>query len=177
MDDLSEQLGDYFGVKDGQGVLVTEVVKDAPAEKAGIKAGDVITSLDGKKIEEVETLIDELDEYSEGDQVKVGVLRKGKKKSFKVTLEENEEENFYFQKTIMGPGIWKMGNGNHLFKILEDLNLDDLEKLKDLDHLDDTEGLRAELEELKAELQELKEKWKSNKRQFLKRASLSFSSE
>ncbi|MFH2035327.1 MAG: PDZ domain-containing protein, partial [Candidatus Zixiibacteriota bacterium] len=47
---LNEQLGEYFGVKDGEGVLITEVVKDSPAEKIGLKAGDVIIDVDGTKI-------------------------------------------------------------------------------------------------------------------------------
>ncbi len=42
---MGSQLGDYFGVK--QGVLVRSVLKGTPAEKAGIKAGDVITKVDG----------------------------------------------------------------------------------------------------------------------------------
>ncbi|MFH1336865.1 MAG: PDZ domain-containing protein, partial [Candidatus Zixiibacteriota bacterium] len=40
--ELTEQLGDYFGATDGEGVLITEVEEDMPARKAGLKAGDVI---------------------------------------------------------------------------------------------------------------------------------------
>ena len=48
--DLSEQLGDYFGVSDGEGVLISSVEEDSPAEKAGIKAGDVVLTADNEKI-------------------------------------------------------------------------------------------------------------------------------
>src|SRR5512138_1342402 len=45
--DLTSQLGDYFGIKGGNGVLINEVEKDSPAEKAGLRAGDVIVGIDG----------------------------------------------------------------------------------------------------------------------------------
>src|SRR6266404_736593 len=49
--ELTKQLAEYFGITDGRGVLVTSVSADSPAAKAGIKAGDVITAIDGDKVE------------------------------------------------------------------------------------------------------------------------------
>jgi len=49
--ELTKQLAEYFGIADGKGVLVTSVSADSPAAKAGIKAGDVITAIDGEKVE------------------------------------------------------------------------------------------------------------------------------
>src|SRR4030095_10590846 len=46
---LSKQLAEYFGVRDG-GVLITSVTENSPAAKAGLKAGDVITAIDGEKV-------------------------------------------------------------------------------------------------------------------------------
>jgi membrane-associated protease RseP (regulator of RpoE activity) len=48
--ELTKQLADYFGVTAGHGVLVTNVSEDGPAAKAGLKAGDVITAVDGETI-------------------------------------------------------------------------------------------------------------------------------
>src|SRR5882762_1606896 len=48
---LTKQLADYFGIADGKGVLVTSVSDGSPAAKAGFKAGDVITTVDGDTIE------------------------------------------------------------------------------------------------------------------------------
>jgi membrane-associated protease RseP (regulator of RpoE activity) len=55
-DELTTQLASYFGVKQGKGVLVREVVAGSPAAKAGLKAGDVIVAVDGKSVATVAEL-------------------------------------------------------------------------------------------------------------------------
>lgn len=50
LDVLGTQLADYFGVKDGQGLLVKHVAENSPASRAGLKAGDVITEANGQKM-------------------------------------------------------------------------------------------------------------------------------
>ena len=55
-DELTTQLASYFGVKQGKGVLVREVVVGSPAAKAGLKAGDVIVAVDGKDVATVADL-------------------------------------------------------------------------------------------------------------------------
>lgn len=59
-DDLTSQLAGYFGVKQGKGVLVREVNSGSAAEKAGLKAGDCITAVDGKEVASVDELRDAL---------------------------------------------------------------------------------------------------------------------
>jgi serine protease Do len=49
-EDLSGALGNFFGAPDGEGILVRDVNSGSPAEKAGLKAGDVITAIDGARI-------------------------------------------------------------------------------------------------------------------------------
>jgi serine protease Do len=76
-EDLSGQLGTFFGAPDGEGILVREVNSGSAAEKAGVKAGDVITSLDGDRIRSVGELREKLSaKRDEKDKtVKLGVLR------------------------------------------------------------------------------------------------------
>ncbi len=75
--DLSQQLGEYFGAPDGQGVLVSAVLPDTPAAKAGLKAGDVITKLDGDAVHNVGELRGKLEAKHEEKTVTLTLLRKG----------------------------------------------------------------------------------------------------
>lgn len=77
-----------FGTNEG--VYVAEVVADGAAKEAGIKEGDVIISLDGKKITKMSELQEHVTMYSPGDKVQVGVLRDKKEKTFEVTLKNNQ---------------------------------------------------------------------------------------
>ncbi len=52
-DDLTPQLAEFFGVKQGKGVLVREVIVGSAAEKGGLKAGDVVVAVDGKEVSSV----------------------------------------------------------------------------------------------------------------------------
>jgi len=74
-EDLSGQLGTYFGAPDGEGILVRGVSSGSPAEKAGVKAGDVITSFNDQRIRSVGELRQKLTAKSDEKSVKLGVLR------------------------------------------------------------------------------------------------------
>jgi C-terminal processing protease CtpA/Prc len=75
-EDLRGALGNYFGAPDGEGILVRNVFNGTPAEKAGLKAGDVITSIDGKRVRSISDLRAQLKaSKSEGKTVKIGLLR------------------------------------------------------------------------------------------------------
>jgi serine protease Do len=73
-EDISGQLGSYFGVPDAEGILVRDVNPGSAAEKAGVKAGDVITSLNGDRIHGVAELRSKLP-AGEGKTAKLGVTR------------------------------------------------------------------------------------------------------
>ncbi len=79
---LTKQLADYFGVTEG--VLVTSVTDDGPAAKAGIKAGDVITAVDGEKIDGAGDLSRALNKKKEGD-VTLTVVRNKSQRAITVT--------------------------------------------------------------------------------------------
>jgi serine protease Do len=87
-EDINGQLGTFFGAPDGEGILVREVNSGSPAEKAGVKAGDVITSLNGERIRTVGELREKLSaKRDEKDRtVKLGVLRSKSEISLNVEL-------------------------------------------------------------------------------------------
>jgi S1-C subfamily serine protease len=87
-EDINGQLGAFFGAPDGEGILVRDVNSGSPAEKAGVKAGDVITSLNGERIRSVGELREKLSaKRDEKDRtVKLGVLRNKSEVSLTVEL-------------------------------------------------------------------------------------------
>lgn len=87
---LTPQLGDYFGVGEGEGALVTSVREESPAEKAGLKAGDVITEIGGESVDGPGDAMRELSQHDEGE-VEITVVRDKKTRTLKATLEKAEE--------------------------------------------------------------------------------------
>lgn len=97
--ELNKDLAPYFKVEEKGGVLVLEVTKDSPAEKAGLKAGDVITKVDGEKITDADDLIDTLRDYEEGDEATIEYVRQGKTATVQAALESSDDHGFH----IWGP--------------------------------------------------------------------------
>lgn len=87
LESLSPQLAEYFGVKDG-GVLVSGVTKESPAEKAGLKAGDVIVAIDGDRVRDYDDVMSELRDKT--GEVSIGIVRDKKESTLKATVEEIE---------------------------------------------------------------------------------------
>ncbi len=88
VDNLTDQLLQYF--KADYGVLIKKVLKNSPAEKAGLKAGDVIYKINDKKIKDAADLVRTIQYYDPGDTITIYFIRNGKKKSVKVKLAKKE---------------------------------------------------------------------------------------
>ncbi len=88
---LTKQLADYFGVPDGKGVLVTSISENSPAAKAGLKAGDVITAIDGERVEASGDLSRAINKQKDGD-VTLTIIRDKNQRTIKVTPEKSEQE-------------------------------------------------------------------------------------
>lgn len=136
--DLSEQLSDYFKVKDGNGVLVSEVVKDSPADKAGLKAGDIITKIDNDDIENAGDLTSTIRGYDPEAKVSISVIRDGKKKKLNATLGEAEQDYF------------------HNFGNFEDFEFPEFQFDKE-EFQEQMEEMREEMKEFKIELKVLRD--------------------
>jgi serine protease Do len=146
---LSEQLAEYFGVRDAEGVLITEVEEDMPAEKAGLKAGDVIVEADGDEVGDTQELREIISKKEEGDEVEIKVIRDRKSQTFSVGVEETAATDLYSKamKLEIHP---------------DKPNVPELiwEQKLDSEFEDEMEELKEELEELKKEMQELRKKLK-----------------
>jgi serine protease Do len=82
MDDLAVKLG----VQEGYGVLVSELLKDAPAEGSGLRAGDLIVAIEGRPVVETRALQRIVGGTSPGRELKVVVLRDGRRRELRVRV-------------------------------------------------------------------------------------------
>jgi serine protease Do len=131
---LSPVLGEYFGLKDGKGALVLEVLKDRPAEKAGLLPGDVITRVDDKAVTNSVDLVEAL-RGKEG-KVALRVVRHGAPRTIEATLDEPGST------WVERPGA-PSGEGPAVRKRIVQRESDDL---------------RHELDRLKQELEDLRQR-------------------
>ena len=84
---LSKELAESLNLpKDINGVLISGVLEGGPADKAGMKPGDVLTQVNGQKVNDVVTLLNHIAQTNPGDEAKVDLLRKGKEMSLKVQV-------------------------------------------------------------------------------------------
>jgi serine protease Do len=86
---LSGAVNRVYGFKNG--VLVQEVQPGGPAEKAGLKPGDIITSIDGRSIKDGNDLVDEIASRRPGSTARLGYLREGKQADTTVTIGDREK--------------------------------------------------------------------------------------
>ena len=86
VNELTPQLATYFGAKDG--MLVTSVQNDSPASRAGIKAGDIITAINGQNIASFSDIMRSIRSVRTDDEVTIALVRDKKEISVKAKLEE-----------------------------------------------------------------------------------------
>jgi len=163
--ELSDQLGEYFGVGEDEGVLINSVEEDSPAEKAGLKAGDVIVEVDGEEVEDTKDVQKIIRGMDVGDNVKVTVLRDRDRKSFDVEVGESEDtKHFGSTWNLNIPDLPKMNiripKTKGLHQGLDVYNFDS----DDFDFDFDSEEFEKEMEELQKEMKELKRELKEIKK-------------
>lgn len=93
-EELTDQLADYFGVAGQGGLLVTSVRENSPAAKAGLKAGDIVTEVDGTRLKTAGELTRALNRKDEGD-VTLQITRDRKTRSLKVTPERTSNPTLF----------------------------------------------------------------------------------
>src|SRR5229473_1520793 len=89
---VTADIADSIGLKQAQGALVAEPQEGSPAAKAGIKAGDVIVSVNGESVRDARTLARRISSLAPGASVKLGVFRNGKEEQLSLTLGELPKE-------------------------------------------------------------------------------------
>lgn len=96
VENITPQLGEFFGVKSGNGVLVRSVEKGSRAEKAGFHAGDVVVKVNGQAIHDTSDFSHAVRSRN-GNSVNVGVVRDKKEQSLTLVLPERKEQSEWFE--------------------------------------------------------------------------------
>jgi serine protease Do len=89
---LNDDLVKYFGSQDKSGALVSKVLEDSPAQKGGIKEGDIIKKVDNKPVANVKELISTVSSAPVGKRIKVTVFRDKKETTLDVLIGERPED-------------------------------------------------------------------------------------
>ncbi len=86
--EMTTELAPWFGLKGGDGALVTDVVPGAPADKAGIRRGDVILQYQGKPVKDGRMLLEHVTRAPIGQQIELGMIESGKERKVKAIIGE-----------------------------------------------------------------------------------------
>jgi len=96
VENITPQLGEFFGVKDGNGVLVRSVEKGSRAEQAGLRAGDVIVKVNDEPVHDTSDFTHAVRSRKSGS-ISVGVIRDRKVQNLNLTLPERKESGVLFE--------------------------------------------------------------------------------
>lgn len=86
--DVNEKIAKAYGVEGTEGAMINDVFKGDPAEKAGIKRGDIVIELNGSKIKDANSFVQKVRTLAPNSTAKLVIIRKGKKMNFDVQLGE-----------------------------------------------------------------------------------------
>lgn len=90
---VTPELSEYYGMGDEKGVLVTQVFKGDPADKAGIQKGDVITALNDTKITTTRELSSTIANVPVGEKTRISIIRNGKKMTLSAIVAKRKNES------------------------------------------------------------------------------------
>jgi len=90
--DITEDVADYYGLTDREGVLVYQVLTDSPAQKAGLRDGDIVKAFDGKPVKDSRELVDVVGRTKVGRKVPMDIVREGKRQTVSVEIGERPTE-------------------------------------------------------------------------------------
>jgi len=155
LEDLNDQLGKHFGVDDGDGALVEEVVEDSPAEKAGLVAGDVIVAIGDDDVEDSGDAVKAVRRAEPGERLTVTVMRDRRQRQVEVEVGERENDYSYYNFSGVPEAYFSGLEGLKGLKGLQGLKMDFFHD-GDFDIDFDDGEFEADMEELAEALEELK---------------------
>jgi serine protease Do len=85
---VDQRIARYFGLPKAEGVIISDIKKSSPAERAGLKVGDIILEINGEKIQNDETIIAIINDARAGDVLDLKIYREKHSFNVKLTLEK-----------------------------------------------------------------------------------------
>lgn len=122
MNDVTPENAQFFNLTDALGAIVSQVTPGSPAANAGMKNGDVITSINGKPVENGSALQVDVAQMTPGTKINLGINRSGQHQSLSVTLGEYNKDKEIASND--GDGNGKQGNSGKLGLAMSDLTPD-----------------------------------------------------
>jgi serine protease Do len=123
--DVTRELAETFGMTQPAGALVAQVLDDSPAEKAGLKAGDVILEFNGSPVPSSGALPPMVGSSPVGEPARVEVLRRGTRQVIELVIEELPEES----ELVTATGQNDRAKANRIGVVVEDLTAEERERL------------------------------------------------
>jgi serine protease Do len=154
--ELNPQLSEFFGIDEGTGILISSIEKDGPADKAGLKVGDVIVKADGKRMESSQDLTGLIQDKDKGDKVEIEFIRDKKKRTVDVEVDEEESETF----PVSGNASWYLGT----WKDYQDTFQDQSRKLAETYKKMGEDQYKQYLENQKKMNEQLQKQWEKQQK-------------
>lgn len=127
--DLTPELRTHFGVGEDNGVMISRVIDDTPAWRAGLEVGDIITAVDGREVTSGGAFAGAIRTREAGEQVSLDIWRDGRLETVTATLDEHQpfltagrgihvlcdeaEEDCEVELSILGTGLLDCGDAEH----------------------------------------------------------------
>ena len=166
VENITPQLGEFFGVKNGNGVLVRAVDKGSRAEKAGFRAGDVIVRVNDQSVHDTSDFTHAV-HSRDGGAVSVGVIREKKEQNLNLTLPDRKDSGEMFQEEslnnlkaqiqpYMEMAVQQQTSAEELRKVCQAQKQirQQTERARD--------RMRVQQEELKKQLEQMRRQWGRN---------------
>ena len=161
VENITPQLGDFFGVRNGNGVLVRSVEKGSRAEKAGFRAGDVVVKVNGQAVHDTSDFSHGVKSRS-GDSVNVVIMRDKKEQTLTLSLPPRkesgdlmQEESFTEEPLLNAESMMELSKLNELAQLREQTALYSVENREAMKEV--RKGLCKQQKELKAQSQKQKQ--------------------
>lgn len=106
---LTADLAKSFDLKNDKGILIAQVTKNSPADKAGLKAGDVIVSYRGRPVSEVGEFRNQVALAQPGSKVEFDIMRDGKQRTVSVKIEKLTDKKLAEQESSQSQSSEKLG--------------------------------------------------------------------